>query len=76
MQIAVGGCLVEAQRDLLFEQFPHLDVAGNVAFGLKYQKCTKEESRKRVAEVLVDVPDEEAHAICELNARKILRWDA
>ena len=25
--IAVGGCLVEAQRDMLFEQFPFLDVA-------------------------------------------------
>lgn len=25
--IAVGGCLVEAQRTMLFEQFPHLDVA-------------------------------------------------
>jgi tRNA-2-methylthio-N6-dimethylallyladenosine synthase len=25
--IAVGGCLVEAQRDLLFEQFPFVDVA-------------------------------------------------
>ena len=24
--------------------FPHLDVARNVAFGLKYQRCTKEES--------------------------------
>jgi spermidine/putrescine transport system ATP-binding protein len=32
--------------------FPHLDVAGNVAFGLKYQRCTKEEQRKRVAEAL------------------------
>ena len=28
--------------------FPHLDVAGNVAFGLKYKKLTKEEQRKRV----------------------------
>ena len=32
--------------------FPHLDVAGNVAFGLKYKRLTKEESRKRVAEAL------------------------
>ena len=32
--------------------FPHLDVAANVAFGLKYQRCTKEERRKRVAEAL------------------------
>jgi spermidine/putrescine transport system ATP-binding protein len=32
--------------------FPHLDVARNVAFGLKYQRCTKEESRRRVAEAL------------------------
>ena len=32
--------------------FPHLDVAGNVAFGLKYQRLTKEEQRKRVAEAL------------------------
>ena len=32
--------------------FPHLDVASNVAFGLKYQRLTKEERRKRVAEAL------------------------
>ena len=32
--------------------FPHLDLAGNVGFGLKYQRCTKEEQRQRVAEAL------------------------
>src|SRR6476469_10337745 len=32
--------------------FPHLDVAKNVAFGLKYQRCTKDETRRRVAEAL------------------------
>src|SRR5260221_14241791 len=32
--------------------FPHLDVAGNVAFGLKYLRVTKEEQRKKVAEAL------------------------
>jgi spermidine/putrescine transport system ATP-binding protein len=32
--------------------FPHLDVAENVAFGLKYQRATKEERRAKVAEVL------------------------
>src|SRR3989441_8673191 len=32
--------------------FPHLDVAKNVAFGLKYQRCTKDEVRRRVAEAL------------------------
>jgi spermidine/putrescine transport system ATP-binding protein len=32
--------------------FPHLDVAKNVAFGLKYQKLNKEEQAKRVAEAL------------------------
>jgi spermidine/putrescine transport system ATP-binding protein len=32
--------------------FPHLDVASNVAFGLKYQRLTKEERRRRVAEAL------------------------
>ena len=32
--------------------FPHLDLAGNVCFGLKYQRCTKEERRQRVAEAL------------------------
>ena len=26
--------------------FPHLDVAGNVAFGLKYQRLTKEDRRR------------------------------
>ena len=32
--------------------FPHLDVAGNVGFGLKYKKLTKAEHAKRVAEAL------------------------
>ncbi len=32
--------------------FPHLDVAANVGFGLKYKRLTKEEQRKRVAEAL------------------------
>jgi spermidine/putrescine transport system ATP-binding protein len=32
--------------------FPHLDVAKNVAFGLKYRKLTKEERAKRVADAL------------------------
>jgi len=32
--------------------FPHLDVAKNVAFGLKYQRCTKEEERERVVAAL------------------------
>src|SRR6478672_6898022 len=32
--------------------FPHLDVAKNVAFGLKYQKLDKSERAKRVAEAL------------------------
>jgi spermidine/putrescine transport system ATP-binding protein len=32
--------------------FPHLNVADNVAFGLKYKKVTKEERAKAVAEAL------------------------
>ena len=32
--------------------FPHLDVADNVAFGLKYQKANKEERRRRVKSIL------------------------
>jgi spermidine/putrescine transport system ATP-binding protein len=32
--------------------FPHLDVARNVAFGLKYHKLTKEEQGRRVGEAL------------------------
>jgi spermidine/putrescine transport system ATP-binding protein len=32
--------------------FPHLDVAKNVGFGLKYHKLTKEERAKRVGEAL------------------------
>ena len=32
--------------------FPHLTVEENVAFGLKYQKATKEETRQRVANAL------------------------
>ena len=34
--------------------FPHLNVADNVAFGLKYQRVTKDERRKRVGEALDD----------------------
>ena len=32
--------------------FPHLDVAQNVAFGLRFQSCSKDESRRRVSEAL------------------------
>jgi spermidine/putrescine transport system ATP-binding protein len=32
--------------------FPHLDVADNVGFGLKYQRVTKAERQQRVAEAL------------------------
>ena len=32
--------------------FPHLTVADNVAFGLKYKRMTKDERRRRVAEML------------------------
>src|SRR5215210_704234 len=32
--------------------FPHLTVADNVAFGLKYKRVTKDERAKRVAEML------------------------
>jgi spermidine/putrescine transport system ATP-binding protein len=32
--------------------FPHLNVADNVGFGLKYQRATKEERRRRIAEAL------------------------
>jgi spermidine/putrescine transport system ATP-binding protein len=32
--------------------FPHLDVASNVAFGLKYQRVTKEERRRKVRGIL------------------------
>ena len=32
--------------------FPHLTVAENVAFGLRYRKATEDETRRRVAEAL------------------------
>ena len=32
--------------------FPHLDVAANVGFGLKYKRLTKDEHQRRVAEAL------------------------
>ena len=32
--------------------FPHLDVAGNVGFGLKYQRLTKQERERKVNEAL------------------------
>ncbi len=33
-------------------------------------------ARKRLAEMLADVPDDEAHRISELNARELFRFDA
>jgi spermidine/putrescine transport system ATP-binding protein len=32
--------------------FPHLDVAANVAFGLRFQRCTKADVQRRVGEAL------------------------
>lgn len=32
--------------------FPHLSVSDNVAFGLRFQSCTKDERRRRVGEAL------------------------
>jgi spermidine/putrescine transport system ATP-binding protein len=32
--------------------FPHMDVAGNVAFGLKYRRFTNDEKKKQVSEIL------------------------
>jgi len=32
--------------------FPHMSVADNVGFGLRFQQCTKDERRRRVAEAL------------------------
>jgi spermidine/putrescine ABC transporter ATP-binding subunit len=39
--------------------FPHLSVFDNIAFGLRYRKVSKEETKKRVAEMLdlVQLPD-------------------
>jgi spermidine/putrescine transport system ATP-binding protein len=49
--------------------FPHLDVAGNVAFGLKYQKLSKEERRRKVAQVLelVQLRGFEARKVSQLS---------
>ncbi len=35
--------------------FPFLDVFDNVAFGLRYQRCTKQETKRRVGEALAHV---------------------
>jgi spermidine/putrescine transport system ATP-binding protein len=32
--------------------FPHKSVSDNIAFGLRYQRCTKDEARRRVAEAI------------------------
>src|ERR1700745_1514030 len=49
--------------------FPHLDVAGNVAFGLKYQRLPKEERRRKVAQVLelVQLRGFEARKVSQLS---------
>jgi spermidine/putrescine transport system ATP-binding protein len=35
--------------------FPHKNVRDNVAFGLRYKRCTKDEARRRVAETMAMV---------------------
>ena len=49
--------------------FPFLDVAGNVAFGLRYQSLNKSEIRKRVGEMLdlVQLPGYEKRRVNQLS---------
>jgi spermidine/putrescine transport system ATP-binding protein len=49
--------------------FPFLDVAGNVAFGLRYQSLDKTEIRKRVGEMLdlVQLPGYEKRRVNQLS---------
>ncbi len=49
--------------------FPHLSVADNVAFGLKYRRATKAEKQKRVADMLelVQLPGYERRKPHELS---------
>jgi spermidine/putrescine transport system ATP-binding protein len=49
--------------------FPFLDVAGNVAFGLRYQSLAKSEIRKRVGEMLelVQLPGYEKRRVNQLS---------
>ncbi|MDP9820759.1 amidohydrolase family protein [Nocardioides massiliensis] len=54
---------IRADRVMLEIDYPHSD-------------SNWPNSRKRAAETLVDLPDEDCHKITELNARKILRFDA
>lgn len=58
----LGDGYISADRVMLEVDYPHSD-------------SNWPNSRKRAAEILADVSDEDCHKITELNARKILRFD-
>ncbi|HET9094260.1 MAG TPA: ABC transporter ATP-binding protein [Solirubrobacteraceae bacterium] len=49
--------------------FPHLDIFGNIAFGLRRKRMAKDEVRRRVTEALqlVDLPGYERRKVSELS---------
>jgi predicted TIM-barrel fold metal-dependent hydrolase len=72
----MGSNSAAALADLLFSpvfhNFPSLRVS--LAEDYPHSDSAWPHSRKRAAEVLADVPDDEAHRIVELNACEMLGW--
>jgi ABC-type Fe3+/spermidine/putrescine transport system ATPase subunit len=76
--IAIAGAVVNAvpidkrPTNMVFQRlalFPHLDVAGNIAFGLRLKRLAPKVIRQRVAEMLdlVALPGIETRAVASLS---------
>lgn len=69
----IWGCFID---DVHGVESRHLIGVDNILVEVDYPHSDSNwpNSRKRVAENLVGVPDDEAHRIVELNARALLRF--
>ena len=71
----IWGCFIEDEAGLREREFIGID---HICFESDYPHSDSlwPNSRKRLSEMLADVPDDEAVRIAELNARKLLNFDA
>ncbi|HEX3713529.1 MAG TPA: amidohydrolase family protein, partial [Trebonia sp.] len=70
----IWGCFIDDFHGVAAR---HEIGVGNILIEVDYPHSDSNwpSSRKHVAENLAEVPDDEAHQIVELNARKLLRFN-
>ncbi|MCY4631926.1 MAG: amidohydrolase family protein, partial [bacterium] len=71
----IWGCFIEDEAGLREREFIGID---HICFESDYPHSDSlwPNARKRLTEMLADVPDDEAAKIAELNARELLNFDA